>query len=495
MSLAQDIAALCAQYLPEARALLAALIEIPRADWAVDGKAGMSGGEEKRLRFLAEEIRRLRAVERDEDVWLDEFGSIVWQVEDTGDGVARDNKKVIYFDGHTDTVAPLPDQWAKLAGPGLHPHLGMVDAAAVHLPFLQGELEYVPPREEWSHLVWGRGSADQLAGVVTQVIATKVLLELKDKGALRGIVVRSYGSISEEDNDGGTPVSVVRSLPDHPDMVPDVVVITEATGDTKKGSLGVYIGHRGRTIIECCIQGKSCHGSMPHLGRNPLEWGSRIIADAEAQARSEGAFKSHELLGTGSRTASWCELVTPSDCAVPAHYTIRWDRRLTLGETAEEEIRKMEALPSVCAARAAGLIVDFHTPTYTKPTWRGVCLNNPQIYNAWFTPKDHAAVQAAVKAFETAVVPFRDAQTPIPDTCRVDAWVFSTDGVGYVCDAATYQPPPGKNWVKRDGFSHPPMVGIGPGREQHAHRVGEYVDSREIKHASAMLAMFCVNFA
>jgi len=27
-----------------------------------------------------------------------------------------ENKKVIYFDGHSDTVAPLPDKWAKIGG-------------------------------------------------------------------------------------------------------------------------------------------------------------------------------------------------------------------------------------------------------------------------------------------------------------------------------------------------------------------------------------------
>lgn len=38
-------------------------------------------------------------------------------------------------------------------------------------------------------------------------------------------------------------------------MIPDVVVITEGTGDTTKGSLGIYRGQRGRMTIEVTV----CH--------------------------------------------------------------------------------------------------------------------------------------------------------------------------------------------------------------------------------------------
>jgi acetylornithine deacetylase/succinyl-diaminopimelate desuccinylase-like protein len=34
------------------------------------------------------------------------------------------------------------------------------------------------------------------------------------------------------------------------------------------------------------------------------------------------------------------------------------------------------------------------------------------------------------------------------------------------------------------------MIGIGPGHEQNAHRIGENVDLREVVHATALLARF-----
>ena len=45
---------------------------------------------------------------------------------------------------------------------------------------------WLPPKDKWEEeLIFGRGSADQLAGVITQIIATKILLELIDLGSLK----------------------------------------------------------------------------------------------------------------------------------------------------------------------------------------------------------------------------------------------------------------------------------------------------------------------
>lgn len=45
-------------------------------------------------------------------------------------------------------------------------------------------------KDDWDHLVVGRGSADQLAGVVSQIISSKIMLELKSEGALKGVIIR-----------------------------------------------------------------------------------------------------------------------------------------------------------------------------------------------------------------------------------------------------------------------------------------------------------------
>ena len=51
------------------------------------------------------------AVRSPDDVWFDDFGNLVWTVSDPDDGIDPSQKKVVYFDGHSDTVNPLPATW------------------------------------------------------------------------------------------------------------------------------------------------------------------------------------------------------------------------------------------------------------------------------------------------------------------------------------------------------------------------------------------------
>ena len=148
----------------------------------------------------------------------------------------------------------------------------------------------------------------QLSGVISQIIATKILLELESEGALRGVTIRSYGTAAEEDNDGAGPMHLMRDvLPNAgPELVPDVVILTEGTGDAQKGALGVYRGQRGRMQILVTVVGRSCHGSMPWEGLNPLEYGARIIAEAADRYDARAGFGDDAFLGHGTMRPAPC---------------------------------------------------------------------------------------------------------------------------------------------------------------------------------------------
>ena len=99
----------------------------------------------------------------------------------------REHKKVIYLDGHTDTVQALRAQWREKLGGGVDAYDGLVDGGRLDPGVLRASSATSRPTREWEHLVFGRGSADQLAGVVAQIVATKILLELAPRGrAARG---------------------------------------------------------------------------------------------------------------------------------------------------------------------------------------------------------------------------------------------------------------------------------------------------------------------
>jgi len=505
MSLDTEIMRLAGDYKDLAREILAEAIRIP-ADYVDkpvanggDPKCGLSNHEEPRLRYLREAIIRHGAVENPADVTFDDFGSIVWTVQDHADGIPADQKKVIYFDGHTDTVNALRKAWIEKIGGGIDAYNGLIDPTRVDRAFLDSQLGYLPPQSEWPQCVFGRGSADQLAGVVGQIIATKIMLETKHLGSLRGVIIRSYGTVAEEDNDGCAPRYLVNHVfPGAPaNVIPDVVIHTEGTGCSKQGALGIYRGQRGRMQIEVDIVGKSCHGSMPWMGVNPLEFGSRIIAEANDAYNRRQDILDDPFLGHGTRVASDAHLDTPSDCAVPERFRFRFDRRLTAGENPEQAVRDIENLPSVRAAREAGCKVTVSVPLYTDLTWKGFNPNNPQFYMSWLTPAEHPAIRAAVASYHRVVTPAIPAtHVEAPHTIhrepRVSRWIFSTDGVGFPVPLTDTKinVPASKNWVTTGAYKHPAMFGFGAGYEQNTHKIGEWVDTREIQHCLALYARF-----
>ena len=504
------VADLAREHLPLAVQILKEAIRIPadyvdrKAEDGGDPSCGLSNHEGPRLEYLKRMIVEIGAVRSPEDVDFDEYGNLVWMVEDPSDGIPRADKRVIYLDGHTDTVKALRGQWRDKIGAGIDSYDGLTSWDAVDRDFLRRELGHLPPEGEWDHLVFGRGSADQLSGVVSEVLATKILLELADEGALRGAIVRAYATAAEEDNDGAGPMYVMQKvLPGAPpELIPDVVILTEGTGDSSKGALGIYRGQRGRMQIQVTVTGRSCHGSMPWEGLNPLEFGGAIVAEAARRYDARDGFLDDAFLGHGTRTASWAQLDSPSDCAVPDRFRFRFDRRLTVGETPEQAVKDVEALDAVAKAREAGLTVDVEVPVYEEPTWRGYRPGNPQVYMGWATTADHQALKSAVTVYDAVVGPNNgsDADTvaggfrPSP---RVDRWIFSTDGVGFPVpvEGTGIDVPASKEWVQAGAYQHPPMFGFGPGIEQNTHKIGECVDSRELQHAIAFLARFPSVFA
>lgn len=499
MTLADRAAALAARDLPLAAALLAEVVRIPADHLDADPRCGTSNHEAPRLRLLRERIVALGAVDDPGDVGFDDFGNLWWSVSDPTDGVPAEDRLLVVLDGHTDTVDALRDAWREKSGGALDPYDGLVDPARRDEALAAVGLGWVPPVEERGHLLFGRGTADQLGGVVCQVFATRLLRELRAEGALRGITVRACGSVAEEDNDGGGPIFVKSTRwPLGPAELPDVVILTEGTGDARKGALGLYRGQRGRMQLELEVTGRSAHGSMPWEGLNPLEHGAAIVAEAAAAAAAGAGLADDPFLGPGTRTASWARLDTPSDCAVPDRFTVRFDRRLTVGEDPARALADLEALPSVARARAAGLTVTLRVPRYDRPTWTGHRPDNAQIYPGWVTPEDHPAIRAAVETYDAAVTPHVVPATGggLRAEPRVDRWIFSTDGVGFTVPLdAPLAVPDRKRWVRSATVRHPPMFGFGPGIEQNTHKIGECVDRRELAHVVAFLTAFPATFA
>ena len=284
--------------------------------------------------------------------------------------------------------------------------------------------------------------------------------------------------------------------------------------------------------IEIEVIGHSCHGSMPWEGLNPLEYGGEILKEAAEQYQRKEGFKTHPFLGEGSRTASESWLETPSDCAVPARFRFRFDRRITIGEnpkdvsfslycnngltffsvsllsTASPPWRRpvMPVLPSTSSSPSTRSPLTPATVLTTRlSTSHGLPPRSTLASPLPLTPTSVSSLPTLLPTTPTTkvtcvaipVLPLGfSPPTVLVSPLRRVCWgllhlvLILFFSVLTFLDHPTIKVPDTKQWVHDEDFKYPPMFGIGAGLEQHCHKLGEYVDSRDVMHACAHLARF-----
>lgn len=294
--------------------------------------------------------------------------------------------------------------------------------------------------------IGGRGTSDQLGGIVSSVYGAKIM---KDLGLLSDkYTVLVTGTVQEEDCDGLCWQYIINE-----DKVkPEFVVITEPT-DGK-----IYRGHRGRMEIRVDVSGISCHGSAPERGENAIYKMADILKDVEAL---NDKLHYDEFLGKGTLTVSEIFFTSPSRCAVADSCSISIDRRLTDGETYISALEEISALPSVKKYGAKVSMYNYDRPSYTGLVYPTEC-----YFPTWVIPENHPACAAAVESYKGMF------GEPV-----VDKWTFSTNGVAI---------------MGRFGI---PCIGFGPGKEAQAHAPNEKTWKEDLVRCAAVYAaiptMYC----
>jgi putative selenium metabolism hydrolase len=375
------------------------IIKFARDLTAIPGFSGTEGPVVKRI---AQEMRKVGF----DKVWFDKMGNVIGQI---GRG-----KTKIMIDGHMDTVTvgdPKAWKWDPFKG-----------------KFENGK-------------IYGRGTSDQRTSMASMVYGAKAIKQLGLTGDYTLWVV---GSVMEEDCDGLPMLHIIEKEK----MVPDYVVLTEPT------NLAVYRGHRGRMEIRVIVKGRSCHGSDPSRGDNPVTKMADIVKDIDKLNRT--GLKHDKFLGKGTVCVSCIECKTPSQCSVPDESTIYLDRRMTKGETPKSSVREIESLPSVKRAKAKVEILH-----YDAVSWTGLKVGQEKFFPTWVFEENHPLVRAGVKAATLAL-----GKKP-----RVGRWVFSTNGVATA------------------GRHHIPTIGFGPQNEIYAHTPHEFVPVDALVKAAAFYAL------
>jgi acetylornithine deacetylase/succinyl-diaminopimelate desuccinylase-like protein len=451
------ITELSKHYSAAAQQMLIDLIKLPAAHREADPHCGESNHEGLRLEYLKQRIEELHAVFSSSDIHSDDLGNLIWVVSDPNDPTPLNDRRIIYLAGHIDTFPAFPLKWPR----GLDAFDGLVDPASI-------DESTLPPRDQWDSLIFGRGSSSPLPGIVSQVFATKILLETCELGSLRGVQVVSIASVRGESHEGLSSRSITQSPHLEPHSVPDCVILTAPTGDLSAGPCAVYIGGRGRASLTVVV-----------TGPNPVDAGSLIVAEAGLQPKAD--FAVDGFLGSGQRTVTCVSAEGGSKCAVPQQFIATFDRRLVGSEDGAGAVRELEVLRSVSRARIVGCDVR-------------ISVEEGEEYRCWMTPPNNTAIEAAVESYKRTISVGADPPRGVGSLkreARIGRWVGRTQGPGWIFKNGEFRfSIERKNWVAEGEWVHPPMFGIGAGFEEHVGTLGEYVYKDQIWGPIAVIARF-----
>ena len=370
---------------------------------------GESCGEKDVINRIAQEMEMLGF----DKVEIDGMGNIL--------GYMGNGQTLIGYDAHIDTVG-----LGELSNWNFDPYKGY----------------------ENDEEIGGRGTSDQLGGIVSATYGAKIM---KDLGLLSDkYTVLVTGTVQEEDCDG----LCWQYIYNEDKVKPEFVVITEPTNGN------IYRGQRGRMEIRVEVKGVSCHGSAPERGDNAIYKMADILQEVRVLNDN---LHYDEFLGKGTVTVSEIFFNSPSRCAVADMCAISLDRRLTDGETYESALEEVRNLPFVKKYKAKVSMYKYERPSYTDLVYPTDC-----YFPTWVIPEDAPATKAMVEAYRGMY-----------GEPKVDKWTFSTNGVSI---------------MGRFGI---PCIGFGPGKEEEAHAPNEKTWKADLVRCAAVYAamptIYCKN--
>ena len=406
---------------------------------AIVKNPGESCDEKAHIQTIADEMKKVGF----DKVEIDPMGNVL--------GYMGTGRKLIGFDAHIDTVGiGNRDNWE------FDPYEGY----------------------ETEEEIGGRGTSDQLGGIVSSVYGAKIM---KDLGLLDDeYAVLVTGTVQEEDCDGLCWEYIIKE----DGVKPEFVVSTEPTDG------GIYRGQRGRMEIRVDVKGVSCHGSAPERGDNAIYKMADILQDIRSLNENDEAddkevkglvkmldekynpeYKEAQFLGRGTVTPSEIFFTSPSRCAVADSCAISLDRRMTAGETWESCLEEIRQLPNV---KKYGDDVKVSMYQYDRPSYTGCVYPIECYFPTWVILEDHKVTEALNDAYKNLYGNDRigaevtmEKRAGLPLT---DKWTFSTNGVSIM----------GRNGI--------PVIGFGPGAEAQAHAPNEKTWKQDLVTCAAVYA-------
>lgn len=276
--------------------------------------------------------------------------------------------------------------------------------------------------------IYGRGTVD-MKGPMAAVI--HAINGIRDSG--HGTVVFA-GTVAEELVEGPAAIAVATAVS------PDFVVICEPS------QRRIARGQRGRAEIVVDIRGRSSHSAYPGEGVNAAE----VMADVITELRTL-TLPSDPVLGEGILVLIDVKSEPyPSLSTVPEKCRATFDRRTLVGESEAEVLGPIQDIVTK-VADSWGATGTATVAAHTHTNYSGQKVETTKFAPAWLYSHDDAVVARAVDGLERAGL-----------DAVVTHYKFCTNGSGT---------------AGRLGI---PTIGYGPGHEDQAHKVDEFIELSDL---------------
>ncbi len=355
-----------------------------------------SGEEDGVVRILRECFSALDF----DKVTVDRFGNVIGELRGNRPG------RTLLFDGHIDTV-PVPDP-----------------APWTHDPF-GGEL--------CDGKIYGRGASDMKGAVAAMVAAAGFFAQDRQRDFPGSILVA--GVVHEECFEGVAAREISKVYR------PDYVVIGEAS------ELNLKIGQRGRAEIVVETFGKPAHSANPRKGINAVYQMARLIEKIRTLPARE-----HPVLGQGILELTDIKSTPyPGASVVPSYCRATYDRRLLVGEMAEEVLAPLEQAIAELAAADESFRASVSYACGEERCYTGETIAERRFFPGWLFAEEDDFVQAALAGLRQAGL-----------DPAVTHYSFCTNGSHYAGEAGIR------------------TLGFGPSPENLAHTIDEYIEVSQL---------------
>jgi len=244
--------------------------------------------------------------------------------------------------------------------------------------------------------IWGRGASDTKGTFAIQIY---IPIILKKAGILpKGDIVVA-GVVSEEIAGFGAMMQTRDNF-----MLTDYAIVGEATEND------IAIGCRGRFCAVVTITGKSCHASIPHVGKNPFDFLGKFLTELKTVKMGED-----ELFGSSTMSVTNITSSEKGTNIIPNEVVVYIDYRQSSSDPEEVALGKIQEVIDRC--KIDGIKVDLRALYFPLTTYTGFCGKGYQGEPPFSVSADEPYVQLCKKVVEEAV------GHPI----KTKTWGFATD--------------------------------------------------------------------